>query len=94
MPLDTAIRHFSDNIKLIEAAHDGPPVASARFDESANSTDELKQKREGEAVLRTFGIGAQILRDLGIKRMRVLSAPKQMHGISGFDLEISEYVER
>jgi 3,4-dihydroxy 2-butanone 4-phosphate synthase/GTP cyclohydrolase II len=44
------------------------------------------------AVLRTFGIGAQILKDLGVKRMRVLSAPKQMHGISAFDLEIDGYV--
>ncbi len=42
--------------------------------------------------LRTFGIGAQILSDLGIRRMRVLSAPKKMHGLSGFGLEVVEYV--
>jgi 3,4-dihydroxy 2-butanone 4-phosphate synthase / GTP cyclohydrolase II len=44
------------------------------------------------AVLRTFGVGAQILKDLGVQRMRVLSAPKQMHGISAFGLEIEGYV--
>jgi 3,4-dihydroxy 2-butanone 4-phosphate synthase/GTP cyclohydrolase II len=44
------------------------------------------------AVLRTYGIGAQILKDLGVRRMRVLSAPKQLHGISAFDLEVTEYV--
>jgi 3,4-dihydroxy 2-butanone 4-phosphate synthase / GTP cyclohydrolase II len=44
------------------------------------------------AVLRTFGVGAQILEDLGVKRMRVLSAPKQMHGISAFGLEVEGYV--
>ena len=59
----------------------------------SRAPDELREKRDGDAVLRTYGIGAQILRDLGIQRMRVLSAPKQMYGISGFDLEISEYVE-
>ena len=47
----------------------------------------------GAKVLRTYGIGAQILRDLGVSRMRVLSAPKQMHGLSGFDLEVVEYVD-
>ncbi|MCC5795426.1 MAG: 3,4-dihydroxy-2-butanone-4-phosphate synthase [Chromatiales bacterium] len=47
---------------------------------------------QGSATLRTYGTGAQILRDLGIRRMRVLSAPKQMHGISGFGLEVVEYV--
>ncbi len=43
-------------------------------------------------VLRTYGLGAQILKDMGVRRMRVLSAPKQMHGISAFDLEIEGYV--
>lgn len=43
-------------------------------------------------VLRTYGIGAQILSDLGVRRMRVLSAPKRMQGISGFGLEVVEYV--
>ena len=42
--------------------------------------------------LRTFGIGAQILADLGVKQMRVLSAPVKMHAIQGFGLEVVEYV--
>jgi len=46
----------------------------------------------GGGVLRTYGVGAQILKDLGIRRMRVLSAPKQLQGISAFDLEIESYV--
>jgi 3,4-dihydroxy 2-butanone 4-phosphate synthase / GTP cyclohydrolase II len=64
---------------------------SVRFFASAQA--ERAPKTEGEgAVLRTFGVGAQILKDLGVRRMRVLSAPKQMHGISAFDLEIEAYV--
>jgi 3,4-dihydroxy 2-butanone 4-phosphate synthase/GTP cyclohydrolase II len=55
--------------------------------------DELGARRGGESVFRTYGVGAQILRDLGLSKIRVLSAPKQMHAISGFDLEITEYVE-
>ncbi len=48
--------------------------------------------QSGKHVLRTYGIGAQILKDLGLTRMRVLSAPKQLQGLSGFDLEIVGYV--
>lgn len=55
-------------------------------------SNEIADRRSGDAVIKTYGLGAQILRDLGVQRMRVLSAPKQMHGISGFDLEITEYV--
>jgi 3,4-dihydroxy 2-butanone 4-phosphate synthase / GTP cyclohydrolase II len=43
-------------------------------------------------VLRTFGIGAQILKDLGVTRMQVLSTPKQLQGIAAFGLEIVGYV--
>jgi 3,4-dihydroxy 2-butanone 4-phosphate synthase/GTP cyclohydrolase II len=43
-------------------------------------------------VLRTYGIGAQILKDLGVTRMQVLSTPKQLQGISAFGLEITGYV--
>jgi 3,4-dihydroxy 2-butanone 4-phosphate synthase/GTP cyclohydrolase II len=50
-------------------------------------------RQHGAQVLRTYGIGAQILRDLGVRRMRVLSAPKQMHGLSGFGLEVVEYID-
>lgn len=54
--------------------------------------DEIAGRREGDAVLRTYGIGSQIIRDLGISRMRVLSTPKQMNAIKGFGLEVVEYV--
>jgi 3,4-dihydroxy 2-butanone 4-phosphate synthase / GTP cyclohydrolase II len=42
--------------------------------------------------LRTHGLGAQILSDLGIRKMRVLSAPKKMHALSGFELEVVDYI--
>jgi 3,4-dihydroxy 2-butanone 4-phosphate synthase/GTP cyclohydrolase II len=43
--------------------------------------------------LRTFGTGAQVLRALGVKKMRVLGAPKHMHALSGFGLEVVEYID-
>ena len=42
--------------------------------------------------LRTFGIGAQILADLGIHKMKLLSAPKKFHALAGFGLEVVEYI--
>ncbi len=56
------------------------------------SESDIVSRRDGATELRTFGTGAQILRALGVKRMRVLSAPKQMHALSGFGLEVVEYV--
>lgn len=42
--------------------------------------------------VRTYGVGAQILVDLGVSRMRILSSPKRFHGLSGFGLEVIDYV--
>ena len=41
---------------------------------------------------RMTGIGAQILLDLGVRKLRVLGTPKRFHGLSGFGLEIVDYV--
>ena len=41
---------------------------------------------------RLYGLGAQILRDLGVGRMRVLARPKHIPSMSGFGLEVIEYV--
>lgn len=54
--------------------------------------EQTSVRRQDRSELRTYGIGAQILADLGVRKMRVMSAPKAMHGISGFDLEVVEYV--
>jgi len=41
--------------------------------------------------LRNYGIGAQILRDLGVGRMRVLAQPRKMPSMAGFGLEVAGY---
>jgi len=43
--------------------------------------------------LRNYGIGAQILRDLNVGRMRLLARPRKMPSMTGFDLEVAGYVE-
>jgi 3,4-dihydroxy 2-butanone 4-phosphate synthase/GTP cyclohydrolase II len=67
--------------------------AVEQLDGTLDELDELDERRSGDSVLRTYGVGAQILRDLGLSKFRVLSAPKHMQAISGFDLEITAYVE-
>jgi 3,4-dihydroxy 2-butanone 4-phosphate synthase/GTP cyclohydrolase II len=51
------------------------------------------QKIDNSKELRTYGVGAQILSDLGVRKMRVLSAPKSIHALSGFDMEVTEYLD-
>lgn len=39
-----------------------------------------------------YGIGAQILADCGVGRMKLMSAPKRFHGLGGFGLEVVDYI--
>jgi 3,4-dihydroxy 2-butanone 4-phosphate synthase/GTP cyclohydrolase II len=43
-------------------------------------------------ALRTYGIGAQILRDLKVARMRLLAKPRKMPSMAGFDLQITGFL--
>jgi 3,4-dihydroxy 2-butanone 4-phosphate synthase / GTP cyclohydrolase II len=83
---------LADALRALSAAPAAAaPTAAAAANAAAPMAESAAEAAEG-TVLRTFGVGAQILKDLGVRRMRVLSAPKQMHGISAFGLEIDGYV--
>jgi 3,4-dihydroxy 2-butanone 4-phosphate synthase/GTP cyclohydrolase II len=44
-------------------------------------------------ALRNYGIGAQILKDLGVKRMRLMALPRRMPSMAGFGLEVVGYLQ-
>lgn len=96
LPLRAALKRISQEqhgaVVILRPEESPRDLVEAVQTIHANHHAEPPRPISGATVLRTYGIGAQILRDLGVKRMRVLSAPKQMHGLSGFDLEVVEYV--
>ena len=84
--LAEALREMVTPASIAAAAPNAPTAASSPVPTATRAA-------AGAPVLRTYGVGAQILKDLGVHRMRVLSAPKQMHGISAFGLEVEAYVD-
>ncbi len=82
-----------EGIIVVLRNHDTPRELIQRIQDYRSVAEEGKiTRRDSGKELRTFGVGAQILSDLGVHKMRVLSAPKSIHGLSGFDLEVVEYV--
>jgi 3,4-dihydroxy 2-butanone 4-phosphate synthase/GTP cyclohydrolase II len=64
------------------------------------SADELRRRALADSQppltkmdLRNYGIGAQILRDLNVGKMRLLAKPRKMPSMAGFDLEVTGYDE-
>ncbi len=95
-PLRSAMRWIAEEgegIIIVLRNHDSAREIIQRMrDYQIHEEKGQVPKRDGGKELRTFGVGAQILSDLGVKKMRVLSAPKSIHGLSGFGLEVVEYV--
>ena len=95
-PLRDALERIAEEghgVAIILRLADESDVIINRIRHYAEVDKGIDQPRaESGSDLRTFGIGAQILKDLGVHKMRVLSAPKKLHGLSGFGLEVVEYV--
>jgi len=54
--------------------------------------DARQSKRRAQMDLRTYGIGAQILRELGVTRMKLLGSPRRMPSMAGYGLEVTGFV--
>ncbi len=94
-PLNDVMQRVSDEgngVIVILRSHESSS-------ELVNRIDHYKKLQMGEQSshagykedLRTYGLGAQILKSVGVKKMKVMSAPKKIHGLSGFGLEVVEY---
>lgn len=93
---------LQDALKQVAKAKQGVVVVLSWPDEDAvilqwmsehsglEQADVVKTKQPVD--LRTDGVGAQILMDLGIKKMQLMTAPKVIHGLAGFGLEVVGYV--
>lgn len=97
-------RHWSLRTALQRVAAE-PPGVVVILDQPGSPDELLKRLQNSnlraESVewrarereeLRTYGLGSQILADLGVGKMRVLGHAKKAPGISGFGLEAVEYV--
>ncbi len=62
----------------------------AQFSALSNA-EPVAPQRAARMDLRTYGIGAQILRDLGVGKMKLLANPRKMPSMTGFDLEVVGY---
>ncbi len=90
--LDAAMRRIAKEgagvIVLLNCGESGAQLL-AQFDGTARSAHAPER---GRMDLRSYGVGAQILRDCGVQKMRLLGNPRRMPSMAGYGLEITGYV--
>ena len=71
-------------------------TAEQMFDQfkALNAPESRPQARAARMDLRNYGIGAQILRDVGVRKMKLLANPRKMPSMAGFDLEVTGYFDK
>jgi 3,4-dihydroxy 2-butanone 4-phosphate synthase/GTP cyclohydrolase II len=88
--------NLNDALRVIAAADSGVVVLLHRTETGADFLNRLNMAEDAAAQkvdLRTYGIGAQILRELGVTRMKLLATPRKMPSMAGFDLEVTGYLQ-
>jgi len=63
----------------------------AQFQKLNQSQDEIKKPLSRKTDFRSYGIGAQILKDIGVGKMRLLANPSPVPSLSGYKLEVTGY---
>jgi 3,4-dihydroxy 2-butanone 4-phosphate synthase/GTP cyclohydrolase II len=63
----------------------------AEFQKLNQSKDEVKKPLARKTDFRSYGIGAQILKDIGVGKMRLLANPSPVPSLSGYKLEVTAY---
>ena len=92
--LDASLQHIATQGKgvavLLNCGESGADLL-AQFDGSARAA---QAPERGRMDLRTYGIGAQILRDCGVQRMQLLGTPRRLPSMAGYGLEISGHLAK
>ncbi|MDE2307672.1 MAG: bifunctional 3,4-dihydroxy-2-butanone-4-phosphate synthase/GTP cyclohydrolase II, partial [Xanthomonadaceae bacterium] len=92
LTVTAALRRIDDEgrgVLLVLSGEDTPEALLARLDRQPGTLapEEVRQQE-----WRQLGLGAQMLADLGVRKLRVLGTPRKLVALAGFDLEVVEYV--
>jgi 3,4-dihydroxy 2-butanone 4-phosphate synthase/GTP cyclohydrolase II len=94
-PLKDALKQISESPQGVIVMLNWPDEDAAILQWISDHSDHDKPetvKTKQPADIRTDGVGAQILVDLKVKKMKLMTAPKVIHGLAGFGLEVVDYV--
>ncbi len=95
--LDAALAHIAQagsGIAVLLNCGESSADLLAQFEQTQDLHPPSNQLPTSAIDLRTYGIGAQILRDCGVKKMTLMASPRRMPSMTGYGLEVTNYLQR
>jgi 3,4-dihydroxy 2-butanone 4-phosphate synthase / GTP cyclohydrolase II len=92
--LDQSLKHIATEGRgVLALLNCGESAAQllAQFEGTARAS---QAPERGRMDLRTYGVGAQILRECGVHRMSLMGNPRRMPSMTGYGLEIVGYINK
>jgi 3,4-dihydroxy 2-butanone 4-phosphate synthase/GTP cyclohydrolase II len=89
--LDASLRHIAAagrGVAVLLNCGESAEQLLAQFDGTARAS---QAPERGRMDLRTYGVGAQILRECGVQRMNLMGTPRRMPSMAGYGLEVTGY---
>ena len=92
--LETSLRHIAEQGRGVAVLLNCGETADqllAQFEGTARSA---QAPERGRMDLRTYGVGAQILRECGVNKMQLLGTPRRMPSMTGYGLEVTGFISK
>jgi 3,4-dihydroxy 2-butanone 4-phosphate synthase/GTP cyclohydrolase II len=92
--LEASLRHIAEagaGVAVLLNCGETAGQLLAQFEGTARSA---QAPERGRMDLRTYGVGAQILRECGVHKMQLMGNPRRMPSMTGYGLEITGYLSR
>ena len=92
--LDTSLQYINAQgcgVAVLLNCGESADQLMAQFEGRARSA---QAPERGKMDLRTYGVGAQILRECGVHKMKLMGQPRRMPSMTGYGLEITAYIAK
>ncbi len=92
--LDTSLQYIAEQgrgVAVLLNCGESAEQLLAQFEGTARAA---QAPERGRMDLRTYGVGAQILRECGVQKMQLMGQPRRMPSMAGYGLEITGYIPK
>ena len=92
--LDASLKHIAAAGRGVAVLLNCGETAEQLLEQFEGTARASQAPERGRMDLRTYGVGAQILRECGVRRMDLMGTPRRMPSMAGYGLEVAGYTPR